>query len=262
MSIPQIIHQTLPSKLDLAEHVRDNILKLKALNPSWTYRLYDDADIQNFIGTHYSTDILDLFNGVNPLYGAARADLFRYLLLFKVGGVYLDIKSSCAKPLNSFIREDDELLLSHWKNKQGEKFHGWGIHTKDDVNNEFQNWHIICAPGHPVLKAVIISVLDNLRHYSMMKYGVGRFGVFRTTGPIAYTKAITPILDQYPHRIFDSDESGLVYSIFFVSSPNTSHKKIFKSHYTKLRIPLISRGQQNIFHILYYRILKLFGLIS
>ena len=30
---------------------------------------------------------------INPQYGAARADLFRYALLYTRGGIYLDIKS-------------------------------------------------------------------------------------------------------------------------------------------------------------------------
>ncbi|MEI6210727.1 MAG: glycosyltransferase [bacterium] len=260
MRVPRIIHQTLPDKSNLPAEAARNIANLKSVNPGWRHILYDDRDIHEFIQQSYGREMLAVFESINPLYGPARADLFRYLLSYKIGGVYLDIKSGCQNPFDSFVQEEDALLLSRWRNRRGEIFAGWGVHPADGVESEFQNWHIICAPEHPVMLAVIESVLWNLRHYSMQKYGVGKSGVLRTTGPIAYTKAIQPLLHQHACRIFDSEASGLVYSALPLPG-KSGHKALFKKHYTRVKRPIVSGNRNRFRHHVQYTILRWLRLI-
>lgn len=261
-AIPRVIHQTLPDKSRLPAHVADHIARLQAINPGWRHVLHDDADIQHHIGRHHGADMLATFNSINPLYGAARADLFRYLLMWQEGGVYLDIKSGCSQPLDSIIRPDDTMLLSRWRNAPGEKFAGWGAHTDDGVPSELQNWHIICRPGHPLMQAAVEAVLHNLRHYAMRRFGVGKFGVLRTTGPIAYTKAIEPLLARHPHRFFDSEAAGLVYADLTPPPGQSSHMGLFKQHYTRVKMPLVSSGPQRPWHYAHCKALRLLGLMA
>jgi hypothetical protein len=241
-AIPKIIHQTYPDahqKLPLV--LEENVQTITSLNPGWEHRLYDDADIAEFISSTYGGRVLDYYNRLNQKYGAARADLFRYLLMYKQGGVYLDIKASIEKPLDSVVLIDDVYLLSRWRNAKGEQFEGWGIHNrlKRIGRQEFQQWHIIAAPGHPFLRAVIERVLTNIDNYSPAWHQTGRAGVLRLTGPIAYTLAITPLLKQYRHRLVSShDQLGLVYSVF-TSAIYEAHKSVFKHHYTELTEPVV-----------------------
>ncbi len=238
--IPKIVHQTFPSKL-LPPAIQENTNRLKKINPEWEFKLYDDADMVDFIANNYDFHILDCFNRINPKYGAARADLFRYLLMYKCGGVYIDIKSSFNKPLRNVLKADDRYLLSCWNNKQDESFPGWGLHDELEhtPNGEFQQWHIVAAPGHPFLKAVIENALSNIENYDPNLHGVGRIAGLRITGPIVYTLAIAPLLHSHQHRFVDSESDlGFEYSIFR-SSGKPSHKSLFKHHYTELKEPLI-----------------------
>lgn len=259
--IPKTIHQILLDKTRIVPCIADNIARLQDMNPGWRHVLHDNAEIQRHIATHFGSDVLGAYNGINPLYGAARADFFRYLLMYQDGGVYLDVKSGCSRPLDDIIRDDDELLLSRWDNQPGGKFEGWGAHLDDGVANELQSWHIICRPGHPLMKAVIDTVLHNLRTYSMRSHGVGKFGVLRTTGPLAYTKAIEPLLGQHPHRFFDSDAAGLVYSSLVLPPGQSSHMGLFKQHYTRVKMPLVSSGPQRPWHYARYKAMRLLGLM-
>jgi len=61
---------------------------------------------------------------------------------------------------------------------------------------------------------VISAVLQNLRDYSVARFGTGFVGVLRTTGPICYTSAIYPIVEKHPRRIVDIRDLGFVYSIY------------------------------------------------
>ena len=122
MAIPRIIHQTVRDKDDIAAPFRKNIAHLRSTNSTWTYRLYDNTDIQEFLAKHYDAHTIRLWERINPTYGPAKADFFRYHLLYKLGGVYLDIKSSAGRPLDEVIAGDDEYLLSHWNDSHP----GWG----------------------------------------------------------------------------------------------------------------------------------------
>ncbi len=239
--IPKFIHQSADFYESLPNEVKSNIEKLKKLNPTWIYKFYDDKDAREFISDNFDWRYISAWESIGIEYGAAKADLFRYLLLYKTGGVWLDIKSSASKPFDEIFRPDDSFILSHWKNAPGETFNGWGIH--EDLRmlprGEFQNWFIASVPKHPYLENVIKRVIDNIFKYDPSQIGVGKIGVLRTTGPIAYTKAISAIKDQWPHREADSeDDLGLIYSIFH-DKTGYNHHKIFKNHYSQQKSPII-----------------------
>jgi mannosyltransferase OCH1-like enzyme len=232
IGIPKVIHQTFYDRV-LPPDLERNVQRLKELNPGWEYRFYDDSDIRSFITSNYPPVVWTYFCRIDDAYGAAKADLFRYLLMYKCGGVYLDIKSSSSKPFSASLKEDDCYLLSHWANGDDEQYPGFGRH--DELvglgRGEYQQWQIACAPGHPYLKAVIETVLCNIDKYNPAIHGTGRLGVLRVTGPIPYTLAINRIVDKYKSRLVNSQtDIGLEYSIY----KHLSHAGIFKSHYSKL----------------------------
>ena len=72
MSIPRILHQTTRDKHDLSEPIRRNIERIRALCTEWDYRLYDDADVRDFIQKNCDAQTLLRYDKINPQYGAAR----------------------------------------------------------------------------------------------------------------------------------------------------------------------------------------------
>lgn len=258
--IPKIIHQTFHNST-LPPALMENVEKIKLMNPDWEYRFYDDADIADFIRKNYDLGILRQFSKINPIYGAARADLFRYLLMYKCGGIYLDIKSSLKKPLNEVIKADDCYLLSGWRDREKYQFEGWGKHV--DANNviydEFQQWHIVATPGHPFLRATIENVLRNIDKYIPSLHGVGKPGVLNLTGPIAYTLSITPLLKMHPHRfVYSRSEMGFEYSVF---NEYNDHKTLFKTHYSNLDESIIKLSNTKKIFSIAIKILKKLHLV-
>lgn len=211
-SIPKIIHQTY-SSANLPEEAEYNVYSLRQLNPGWDYRYWSEKDRHDFIYQYFGWEILNAYLRINLRYGAARADFFRYLCIYQLGGVYIDIKSGCSKPFDQIIQSDDQYLLSHWLNQPGQQYAGWGMYPElaHIERGEFEQWHVIAAPGHPFLEQVLRQVLRNIFSYSIRENGVGADAVMQICGPIAYTLAIHPILDRHPHRFFESHLSGLNY---------------------------------------------------
>jgi hypothetical protein len=246
VSVPRVLHQTYPSQT-LPTVFLENTRRLRELHPRWDYRFYDDDDIARYIRTVYGDEIFAYYLRIDPRYGAARADLFRYLLMYNEGGVYLDIKSAARKPLDEVLRSDDQYVLSYWR---GTRFSGWGDHSelRNYGGQEFQQWHIIAARGHPYLKSVIETVLRNLDRYNPLTWGVGRKGVMRVTGPVAYTQAIGLIRSQFPHRLVGGqDDLALEYTAL----PDVDHRSLFRFHYTVLQDPVaLLKGRRRVAWIL------------
>jgi hypothetical protein len=232
--IPRKIHQIFISDTaagaQLPDAIIGNIANLKQLNPGWSYQIWTKKDIHDAIYDWFGFEILDLYLRLNPRYAVARADLFRYLCIYKLGGVYLDIKSGARAGFDDILRDGDQYLLSQWNNVPGQSFGGFGMHPELSAieGGEFQQWQIISAPGHPFLEHVIRDVLHNIKTYDRRKTGVGRMGVLRLTGPIAYTLAIQKVIGLYQYRKINSEDAGLIYHALG-SRPNE-----FSRHYSTL----------------------------
>lgn len=206
---------------------------------------YDGADRLDFIRKHYDKEMVRTYLSINPHYGPARADLFRYLLLYQCGGVYLDIKSSMTKCLDEVLQSKDAYLLSHWDNAPGRPYERFGVHAETPRPGEFQQWHIIAAPRHPFLERVIRSVQMNIHCYNPSMDGTGKRAVLRVTGPIAYTNAIRPLLGRAPSSLVNIGDLGLVYSFLdptneeFRRTGDFAHEAFMPNHYRGLTEPLV-----------------------
>jgi inositol phosphorylceramide mannosyltransferase catalytic subunit len=240
--IPKKIHQIYFGD-DLSDRLHANVQELQELNAGWDYVLFDGPMGEDYIQTHYGPDVLKAYLSLDPRYYAARADLLRYLIVYREGGVYLDIKSRFNGPIDQFIEGDEGYVLSQWLNGPGEDHEGFGIHR--DLAyvpyGEFQNFHVIGAPQHPFLEAVIETVLRNIKAYAPW-HAVGRTGVVRVTGPIAYTKAIFPLLGSFPcKRVRHEGEVGMQYSIAVAYDPGPANGP----HYSTVEAPIVRMSGAN-----------------
>jgi mannosyltransferase OCH1-like enzyme len=87
--IPLCIYQTwhttnLPPKMQQAVNM------VKAHNPEFQHFLFDDNMCREFIRNNFPQDVLLAYDCLIP--GAYKADLWRYCILYKKGGIYLDAR--------------------------------------------------------------------------------------------------------------------------------------------------------------------------
>jgi len=94
--IPKIIHQTWKTE-DIPKKWQVFADKVKALNPDWEYTLWTDQRNDEFVKSEYP-DFYNIFTGFSR--GVMRADVIRYLIMYKIGGVYLDLDYEMLKPFD------------------------------------------------------------------------------------------------------------------------------------------------------------------
>lgn len=165
MPIPRVIYQTWCTN-QFHPLIYNKINNMIKMNPGYDYRLFTDDDMDEFVNTNYPGEIADAYNKLNII--VAKADFWRYLVLYKNGGVYLDIDSTILTPLDSFIKKDDEAIIS-----------------AEGTETQLQ-WALIFNKEHPILKKTIDYIVDNIQNNRYTKVG-------EMTGPFIYTKAINSI---------------------------------------------------------------------
>ncbi len=136
--IPKIFHQIWLGPLKPPAIFKKSQESIKKYHPEWKYKLWTDKDIPQ----------LKLFNqkyyDLSKNYGE-RADIVRYEILYKYGGVYIDVDFVCLKPFD---------ILNH----------SYDFYTSLmplDCEDILCNGIIASIPGHPILKDCIETIKDD-----------------------------------------------------------------------------------------------------
>ena len=148
----------------------ETIDRMRALNPGHRYLFFTDDDILAFIREHYEADILRQYRRLAV--GSARADFFRYLVLYRLGGAYCDMDSTIDVPIAQLLHDTDEALL-----------------TREGNRGAFVQWVMFYRSGHRLLAETIRLVMERIRTVSGP--------LDQVTGP--------PVLSEAVRRLYGPD---------------------------------------------------------
>lgn len=160
--IPKIIWQTnYTNNVSLPVYL--NYLFNRLMSLDYEYRYTSTEGRLEYLKENSTPEIVAAYEQL--INGASQADLWRLVVLYNEGGLYMDIDAHFIWPLNKIIEpEYEELFLA----------------TKDYVSNYF----IAVQKGNKVLKDTIDLVVKNIQTENIGS------GVFTMTGPGALNKAI------------------------------------------------------------------------
>ena len=213
-SYPRIIYQTWHSKI-LPPKMADCVDKLKRDNPAFEHHLYDNAMCRAFIKDNYDKKVLDAYDELLP--GAFKADLWRYCILYKTGGIYLDIKFQCEPGFSlngltgGYVREYNHL--------------GSGLY-----NHIIYTGCICSQPNNPVFMKCIDKIVDNCN----TKY----YGPEHTspTGPYLFASMMeSGDIENSKYAYYEENGIGYIRNI--------EDKRIILSHYPEYRKEQKSYGK-------------------
>jgi len=239
-NIPHIIFQTWSSHIvpqNMYKTILDNLEK----NPSFDYYLYDDSDCEKFLKENYNELILKTYNSLVP--GAYKADFWRYCVMYKYGGVYLDIKFK--------IVTDMKQLIEKYNNT---------VFVKDSYRYESPNdvyqGLIISKPKLKIYKLIINNIIKNVESNY---YGNN---VLDPTGPklfgdLIYQNNFNNLIKlNFHYPIIDMDENNNLIgrhvikdvddNILFENYPTyrIDQKNTFKNTKTKYYFDLWFEGKE------------------
>ena len=184
--LPRVEDAVIPLKLHLFWHDKklsplmyENVELLKRTNPEFEVIVYDNEMAREYIKTNFSDGdgdgLLRAYDTLIPI--SFKSDLFRLCVIYKEGGIYLDIKF---QPINGFK------LLHFVKWSQVWASEGVGI-----ANNGI----FMSVPGNPILRRAIDMIKYNVMNRRMGEYASS------ITGPWLLTDAFLSISGN-SNRIF------------------------------------------------------------
>ena len=201
--------------------------------PEWNQIIYGDEEKKNFLYKEFGEDhiVTQSYYLINDKYQASRADLIRLLIIYKYGGLYLDMKSCVIKGPLPEMPHDKDMWVSGW----GNKFYNPQSHIFPKIG-EYQNWYIYARKGCPILKDIIERIVYNIYTLHNNKYVKNNLAtvfeteakglVLSTTGPIAMTIAIISSNNKDTVLLDNNINNYLKYNC----NKNTT---ISSSHYSK-----------------------------
>ena len=105
--IPKIIIQTSEdNKFKSLYHV-NAFYSMLEFNPEFEYRFFDAKERRKFMKEHFPGEVLDAYDAMIP--GSFKADLFKYCILYLVGGCYMDNKFLMRKSIRKIIQENSKV---------------------------------------------------------------------------------------------------------------------------------------------------------
>lgn len=169
--IPKLIHQTAKTK-DIPEKWQAFQRRLIELHPGWTYKLWTDEDNDTFVKKEMP-DFYPVFKSFPK--NIMRADTIRYVLMYRLGGLYMDLDYEMLKPFDLL---DHDIVLP------------WESEGEHGPNNDLiANSIFASTPGHPFWKIV----LERIARESPYKLDVD---VEKKTGPGRISKVFHELYSQ------------------------------------------------------------------
>ena len=198
MRIPKIIHQLwkderIPRRWKAANN------SVKKYHPGWEYRLWTDSMIDSYVQRKHR-DFYPSFAGMTR--DIMRADVFRYILMHDIGGLYCDLDYEFLRP---FDYGDAEVVLS----MEYEKEYG-------DRLDQVANFVFTSVPGH----ALWDDVLDELR--ANPPEARSQYDVCNATGPGLLSRVFFAKRERY---------DGIQVVGSPVLSPRRVHGRYERKHY-------------------------------
>lgn len=157
--IPKIIHQIWLG--DQSRRPERWMRTWQTMHPDWEYRLWTEANLPP-LRAQVAFDAMPHFAG--------KADIARYEILHRFGGVYIDADAECITPLT------DDLLANQ----------AFAVHESEYARpGMIANGVIGCLPQTPLMAAMTDTVMatPGLRECPALD-------VWKLTGPLAFTRVI------------------------------------------------------------------------
>jgi len=217
-AIPYRIYQTNYTN-QVSTTIYETCMIIRNMNPEYDYYFYDDQACRAYIKAHYPANYLTAYDMILP--GAYKADLFRYLVLYREGGVYMDCKSSTIRPLRDFIEPTSTFTV-----------------FRDRPLGSLLNSFMACTPNHPILKIVVEMTVANIlsRHYGKNALDI--------TGPQVLGRAFNRYMKREELTDIHPGKYGTAHIVgsFYVLGEGTD---AFDALVDESHQPLVAKTSQN-----------------
>jgi mannosyltransferase OCH1-like enzyme len=166
--VPLVIYRTWISN-NVPIRMKKSLTRSLAFTPEFDNHLFTDDDCYNFIRDNFEPNVLNAYKCLKP--GAYKADLWRYCILYKKGGVYIDIKHELKMPLYDVVEKHPVIYVQDVLSFPRKRLPlvSYLVIYPPDLNplttkTPLYNGFLASPPGNPVFKACIDEIVESCKN--------------------------------------------------------------------------------------------------
>lgn len=210
---------------DASDVINAQMPALFERNPKWEVHIVDNHAKDVFMNTTFAnTSLLWAYHILSPAVGAAKADIWRYAVLWTYGGAYIDDDSDMKDPLDKMIEPLDELIVAYEKNGFNAdtcyipRYHlsDFSTFAKNATAKKMNvffgrvllNWAIVSAPKHQIIAHTMKNVVDIIKSEFLsesvlrsLNFAYRWSAVMCATGPSLMTASAREIVLSNPPNL-------------------------------------------------------------
>jgi mannosyltransferase OCH1-like enzyme len=172
----------------------------------FNYYFYNNTMCNTFMKENMEDQIYKAYSML-PM-GVMKADLWRYCVIYKYGGIYSDMDTICGVNPNIFIN-DAQLIV-----------------VPEIGTNYFCQWTFAAPPGSPFLKSIIDLCVERILTTPIK----GEHIIHYLTGPALFSDGIEKYLKENQYPTFEQKRDYFQYPLplLKVFHPNNFHNTFIK----------------------------------
>jgi mannosyltransferase OCH1-like enzyme len=162
----------------------------KKLNPNYLYLFYDNLQAEEFVRKHMSPEIIKTYEMLPR--SILKADYFRYISIYILGGVYSDLDTECLRPIDTWT--DNNLNVRFIVGVEAE-----GEPQKLNIARSLQlcQWTFAASPKHPILERMIDKITQQTKKLINRKLSISV--IMDWTGPGLWTDTVFDYINETYH---------------------------------------------------------------
>ena len=239
--IPNSVYQTWRVPTLPFLHAKE-VGRFRRRNPDFSFTFFSDNQMDEYMRACFrGHPILDVFREIRV--PAAKADIWRYCILYREGGVYCDIDSGLSIPIHELLKGDPSEIVSFEKNTWKDildvgSYADPEVYLRalpDEIAGKLDspdlmvlNWFLCFEKEHPILEEVINLIVRHFGFSRSKRFESIWKAVIHCTGPLALTQALWMWIRRTGQRPtqYGVDIAAPGYSSFPAQASCTTHSLI------------------------------------
>lgn len=211
-NIPKIIHQIwFQGQNRIPEHLIDYQKSWIEKNKDYNYMFWDETSIKNLIDTLDVYWIKRTYNDLSLM--IQKIDFAKYIILYYIGGIYIDMDMKCLKPLDTLLNlpviKDKKVILSNLTYDFVQRI-VFLLSGNFNIKNLVNNGVIMCEAKHEIMLNTMKYVYKNRNNFFKNKSNF--LYIFYSTGPLVLSNAL---IDYTNENLYKSNEIEILHQSYF-----------------------------------------------
>mmetsp|Transcript_50455 Transcript_50455/g.151963 ORF Transcript_50455/g.151963 Transcript_50455/m.151963 type:complete len:367 (-) Transcript_50455:77-1177(-) len=186
---PPFMFYTARSLENIGEREMTYKAHCEEINPNYEVRFFDNEASRSLVAEHFP-EFLSLYDDLDE--NVMRADMWRYLVLYRYGGVYLDFDVECKRPIDEWGEAQGYFKA----NSTGRLGAMVGIEYRRPLKGkdrypdrlQFAQWTMASQPGHEIFYRTVELINETI---GLIRAGHPPPGdAVYITGPVMFSRAV------------------------------------------------------------------------